>query len=231
MKIGILEAGGPPTSLVEQFGSYSNMFRRLLGPAFKLEVFDVQAGVLPSSDTDCEGYLITGSASGVGDGDRWIEALEGFVRGAAGSAPMIGICFGHQLMARALGGQVIQSPNGWGVGLHRYDISARAAWMDSAEPIGLPVSHQDQVVAIGPQARLLGGSTFTPFGLIEYPALRAMSLQAHPEFEPDYASALIASRRGTPLDDVLADEALASLAAPNDRQRVAVWVRRFLTTA
>jgi GMP synthase-like glutamine amidotransferase len=207
------------------------MFRRLLGPAFKLQVFDVQDGVLPPSDTDCEGYLITGSASGVGDGDRWIEELEGFVRAAAGSAPMVGVCFGHQLMAQALGGQVIQSPSGWGVGLHRYDISAKAAWMDSTNSISLPVSHQDQVVAVGPEAKPLGGSDFTPFGLIEYPALRAMSLQAHPEFEPDYASALIAARRGTRFGEVIADEALASLLAPNDCQRVAMWVRWFLTTA
>jgi GMP synthase-like glutamine amidotransferase len=231
MKIAILEAGAPPSALLDQFGSYSNMFRRLLGPAFKIENFDVRAGQLPAAGGDCGAFLITGSSSGVYDGDPWIGELEGFIRASAGSAPMAGICFGHQIMAQALGGQVVKSPKGWGVGLHRYAIADKANWMDSGEPIDLPVSHQDQVIAVGPQAKVLGGNEFTPFGLIAYPALRAVSVQAHPEFEPDYARALIESRRGTRFDEATADAAVASLAASNDNQRVAVWLRRFLTTA
>ena len=230
MKIGILEAGAPPAPLAERFGSYGNMFRRLLGPAFKFEPFDVAAGALPTEDNACEAYLITGSSSGVEDGDGWITALEEFVRTHAGSKPMIGICFGHQLMARALGGEVARSPNGWGIGLHRYELKVKASWMDGTEPVALPVSHQDQVIAIGPEARVLGGSEFCPNALLDYPALRAMSLQAHPEFEPDYAGALVDSRRGTHFGAEAADAAVASLREPNDRRRVAVWMRRFLNT-
>jgi GMP synthase-like glutamine amidotransferase len=229
MKIGILEAGSPPDPLSKRFGSYGNMFRRLLGPAFKFEPFDVQAGALPEED-DCEAYLISGSSSGVYDSDPWIATLRNFVQAKAGTKPMIGICFGHQLMAEALGGEVIKSPKGWGVGLHRYDLVAKASWMDGIEPIALPASHQDQVIALGPEARLLGGSDFTPFGLVDYPSLRAMSLQAHPEFEPDYVSALIDSRRGAEFDAATADTAIASLKDPSDRRRVAVWLRRFLNT-
>jgi GMP synthase-like glutamine amidotransferase len=231
MKIGVLEAGAPPSPLADRFGTYSNMFRRLLGPAFHFQIFDVGSGTFPKDEDGCEAYLITGSSAGVYDDEPWIAPLEAFVQARAGSAPMIGVCFGHQIMAQALGGQVEQSPKGWGVGLHRYEIQARAPWMDRERSFALPVSHQDQVTAIGPDARLLAGSEFTPYGLVDYPALRAFSIQAHPEFEPDFTRALIDLRRGSRIEPALADEASASLLAPNDRRRVEVWLRRFLHTA
>jgi GMP synthase-like glutamine amidotransferase len=231
MKIGILEAGSPPGPLAKRFGSYGNMFRRLLGPAFKFEPFDAQGGVLPGAEDDCQAYLITGSSSGVYDGDPWIGAAEQFVREQAGAKPMIGVCFGHQLMAQALGGEVIKSPKGWGLGVHRYELAAKASWMDAGVAVGLPVSHQDQVVALGPEGQVLGGNAFTPFGLVHYPKLRAMSLQAHPEFEPDFVSALIESRRGVAFEAEAADQAIESLKTPTDRRRVAVWMRRFFNTA
>ena len=230
MKIGVLEAGGPPTVLADRFGTYANMFRRLLGPAFRFETFDARAEAYPEAAHGCDAYLITGSSAGVYDGEGWIKGLEAFVRDRIGSAPMVGVCFGHQLMAQALGGQVVQSLQGWGLGLHRYEVRTRAPWMDISNTFALPVSHQDQVTALGPDGRVLAGSAFTPFGLVDYPGLRAMSMQAHPEFEPDYAKALIECR-GQKIDDATAHAAVESLKEPNDRRRVEVWLRRFLNTA
>lgn len=231
MQLGILETGGPPADLADRFQSYGNMVRRMLGPAFRARTYDIRAGALPQSPAECDGWLVTGSATGVYDPEPWIPALVTFLRDASGKAPMVGICFGHQLMAEAFGGRVIKSPKGWGVGLHRYEIAQAAPWMDGAAPISLPVSHQDQVVAIGPGCEVLGGSAFTPFGLLAYPGRNAISMQPHPEFEPDYAQALIESRRGSRLDNAAADAAIASLAGPNDRERVAIWLRRFLRPA
>ena len=144
---------------------------------------------------------------------------------------MVGICFGHQLMAETFGGQVVKSPKGWGIGLHRYEIARTASFMDSDAPITLPVSHQDQVVAVGADAEVLGGSEFTPFGMIAYPALNAVSIQAHPEFDPAYARALIVARRGKRYEEHLADAALATLDGPNDRARVGGWLKRFFEFA
>ncbi|MBP7704635.1 MAG: type 1 glutamine amidotransferase [Caulobacter sp.] len=231
MNLGILETGAPPGPLADRFASYADMMRRMLGPAFRARIYDVRGGELPSAGDECDGWLITGSASGVYDGDPWIEALKDFLRSASGAAPMVGICFGHQVMADAFGGEVVKSTKGWGVGLHAYEVVEARSWMDSAAPIRLSASHQDQVVSLPPGAQVVAASDFTPYGMLAYPQRRALSMQAHPEFEADYTRALIESRRGNRLDEMAADLAIASLAGPDDRERVAVWLRRFLTSA
>lgn len=228
IKVGILQAGSPPAPLHTRFGSYGAMVQDLLGPQHEFATFDVRNGELPPRAESCDGYVITGSASGVYDGDAWIGALEDFVRDASGRRPMIGICFGHQLMAQAFGGQAVKSPRGWGIGLHRYDVHARAAWMDDARSIAVPASHQDQIVELPADARVLGGSEFTPYGIVAYPQRRAMSLQSHPEFSPDYAMALIELRRNSKYTDEQADRALETLRQPNDRARVGGWLAQFL---
>jgi GMP synthase-like glutamine amidotransferase len=230
MQIGILEAGGPPPKLADQFDTYANMTRRLLGPAFRAQTFRVFDGEFPAADSDCQAWLITGSASGAYDDAPWIAALQTFIQTLSGTAPLVGICFGHQLMAQAFGGEVIKSPKGRGLGLHRYDVLHQASWMDSSDPIHLPVAHQDQVFAIGAGCEVLAGSEFTPFGMLAYPARRAISIQAHPEFEPAYASALVEINR-TEIGDAAANAAITSLAEPNSCQRAAVWLRRFLGSA
>lgn len=228
MRVGILQTGGPPPPLQERFGSYGTMVQDLLGPQHEFVTFDVQTGELPASPVSCDAYVITGSASGVYDGDGWIGALQSFVRAASGSTPIVGICFGHQLMAEAFGGEVIKSPRGWGIGLHRYQVHERAKWMDDARSIAVPASHQDQVVKLPADARVLGGSDFTPYGIVEYPQRRAMSLQSHPEFSPEYAAALIELRRNSKYTPEQADRALQTLREPNDRTRVGGWIAQFL---
>jgi GMP synthase-like glutamine amidotransferase len=232
IKVGILETGNPPPPLQERFGSYSSMVQDLLGPQHEFVMFDVRSGKLPADAKSCAAYVITGSASGVYDGDPWIDALKDFVRGASGQSAMVGICFGHQLLAEAFGGQVIQSPRGWGIGLHRYDVLERTAWMDpwmgNGRSIAVPASHQDQIVKLPADARVLGGSEFTPYGIVEYPQRRAMSLQSHPEFSPEYAAALIELRRSSKYSAEQADRALATLREPNDRARAGAWLAQFL---
>lgn len=229
MRLGILETGAPPPG-VGQFGDYPAMFRALLGPrAHDYTTFDVQAGELPASAEACEAYIITGSSAGVYDPLPWIAPLSDFLRAARGT-PMVGICFGHQIMAQAFGGKVIKSPKGWGVGLHRYEVRSPQAWMD-APRLTIPASHQDQVVEAPPAATVLAGSAFTPLGMLAYDDHPAISLQLHPEFEPAYARALIEARRGTRYTDEEADRAILSFEQPDDRSRVGGWIARFLAQA
>lgn len=229
MKLGILETGAPPAGGREQFGDYPHMFRRLLGEnTHDYSVFAVAEGELPATPETCDGYIVTGSACGVYDPLPWITACKAFLNAASGKAALVGVCFGHQLMADAFGGEVIKSPKGWGLGEHEYRIVSRKPWMDSDAPIRLPASHQDQVVKPPPGAEVIAASEFTPFGGLAYPERRAFSLQLHPEFEPAYAIALIEARRGKRYNEEEAQRAIASYATPDDRARVGGWINNFL---
>ena len=224
MKLAILETGRPPGDLASQFGDYPSMFSEMLGPEFGVERFDVQAGELPGHAAQHHAYLITGSPAGVYDPLPWIEPLQEFIRDAT-TTRMVGICFGHQIMAEALGGRVEKSGKGWGAGLHAYSVVRRERWMDGETRIAQPASHQDQVVVQPPNTAITVESDFTPFAGLAWTDRPAISFQFHPEFSPAFAKALIEKRYDIVPDP---DSAIASLDAPNDSARVAAWIRRFL---
>src|SRR5258708_5693281 len=131
MKLSILETGRPPRALQSEFGTYTAMFAQLLGPDFAIENFDVPAGELPTDPAAHAAYLITGSPAGVYEPLPWIAALSEFIR-AADRGKMVGVCFGHQIMAEALGGRVEKSSKGGGAGLQHYAIVKSESWMDAA---------------------------------------------------------------------------------------------------
>lgn len=227
--IGILETGTPPQDLGLRHGRYDAMVQRLLGPELATRTYDIQAGELPTRPDDHPAYVITGSSAGVYDPLPWIEPLKAFIREAHSRARLIGICFGHQIMAEALGGRVEKSGKGWGLGLHTYEVTASAPFMGTAAPARITVaaSHQDQVVAAPEGATVLAASAFTPHAVLLYAGGRAVSMQFHPEFTHDYAAALVELRRDR-LPDGLADRALASLDDASDAARVGGWIRAFV---
>jgi GMP synthase-like glutamine amidotransferase len=199
------------------------MFTRMLGGSFDIESFDVAAGHLPDRVAH-HAYLITGSPAGVYDPLAWIEPLQQFIRSADG-AKMVGICFGHQVMAEALGGHVEKSEKGWGAGLQRYTVVRSEPWIGTAGTIAVPASHQDQVVVQPPNTEVVAASDFTPFAALAWTDRPAISFQFHPEFSPAFAKALIEKRYDLVPDP---DAAIASLDAPNDNAVVAQWIRNFL---
>jgi GMP synthase-like glutamine amidotransferase len=230
LKVGILKTGHPPISAIDAFGTYPEMFMRLLGPeAYDWRTYDVDGGEMPASPEDCAAYIVTGSAAGVYETDPWIGALLDFLRAARGRTKLVGVCFGHQAMAQAFGGKVIKSPKGWGIGAHDYEVVGQAPWMDQpASAIRLPASHQDQVVELPPGAEVIVSSAFTPMAGLAWRDHSAISIQPHPEFDPAYATALIEARRGKVYADDQADRAVASFAGPDDRERVGRWIGTFL---
>jgi len=232
LRLGILKTGRPPSACIPQFGTYPEMFVRLLGPqAYDYSIFAVDEGELPASPTTCDAYLVTGAAAGVYDPLPWIGELKGFLNAAKGQAALVGVCFGHQVMAEAFGGRVIKSPKGWGLGEQEYRVLKREPWMDEGPTFRLPGSHQDQVVEPPPNAEVIAANDLTPIGALAWRDQPAISIQLHPEFEPAYARALIENRRGTRFGAEEADRAIASFSLADDRARVGAWLNNFLNSA
>ena len=158
------------------------------------------------------------------------DALRAFIRGAyAANTPMLGICFGHQIMADALGGDVRKSEKGWGLGRHTYGLRQSPGFVATDLPaLAIACSHQDQVIVPPADAEVFLASEFTPNAGLVYRNGRAVSLQPHPEFEDDYTLALVELRRGKAPDTVI-ETAMASVSAPSHSREVAGWLGAFLS--
>lgn len=236
MKLTIIETGRAPGPLQDRFPRYPDMFRALLSPADEAlsygsaSLLDGEALPDPAS---CDAILITGSPFGVYDSTPWMDPLRAFIRGAAAArTPLVGVCFGHQIIADALGGDVRKSDKGWGVGRHTYEIVATRDWMAGAgEAISLAVSHQDQVIAPPRGATTIARSAHTAHAMLAYDDIPAISVQGHPEFSDTYVSALYNNRRGKALTEAQVDAAIASLQQAEDNALVARWIARFLRSA
>ena len=145
---------------------------------------------------------------------------------------MVGVCFGHQIIADALGGDVRKSEKGWGIGRHTYEITQWREWMgEQRSKVSLSASHQDQVITPPKGAATLARSAHTDHAMLEYTDAPVVTFQGHPEFSDQYASALWQARRGKALSEVQVDNALASMTLPGDGAMVGEWIVRFLSTA
>ncbi len=233
MKIGILEAGLLREEMATRFDPYPVMFEHFIGLAghdFEFESFCVIGGEMPASIDACDGWLITGSRHGVYDNLDWMFPLQDFIRELASTEiPLIGVCFGHQIIAQALGGQVVKSDKGWGVGLHQYRIDQTHSWMgNESQQVGIYAFHQDQVVKFPDSAQVFSSSDFCPYAGLSY-GDSIISVQAHPEFEADYETALLEAYGGTVVPAEVAQLALDSMSGGNkeDRQMLASWFAEF----
>ncbi len=226
MQIGILQTGHAPAEIAREKGDYPRMFARLLADGgFTFRTWDVEAGELPADAHEADGWLITGSRHGVYEDHPWIAPLEGFIREAvAAHVPLVGICFGHQIVARALGGTVEKHAGGWAVGPQDYEIRDPESGTDLS--LRLNAWHQDQVTTPPPGAEVIGRSAFCPIAALNVGG-RVLTFQPHPEFDADTIRALAAHRgRGVVPDDRL-DAALAALEGPNDADKAADIIIRF----
>ena len=191
MKIGILECGHTMPEVEEKHGTFPDMFARLLsGNGFSFASYDVEFMNFPQSVTECDGWLLTGSKHGAYEAHPFIPPLEEFIRESyAAGVPMVGICFGHQIIAQALGGHVEKFKDGWALGLNEYDF-------DGLGQVKLNAWHQDQVLRLPEGARVLASNDFCANAALIY-GDRALTVQPHPEFAGPIISDYVKLRRGT----------------------------------
>ncbi|WP_133130274.1 glutamine amidotransferase-related protein [Legionella yabuuchiae] len=228
--IGIIQCDEVGKELKMVHGDYPEMFTMFLehhAPRFNYRVYQAFKGVLPNQLHECDAYLITGSRFGVNDGFAWIGDLERFVQeSCVNQKKIVGICFGHQLIAKALGGKVVTSRKGWGVGVSANTILMKKAWMlPEFQEINLLVSHQDQVVELPKGFEVIAFNEHCPIYMTQLEN-HFLTIQGHPEFSKTYTKALIEKRK-TVLADAYAP-GLTSLELDVHNTIVSRWVINFL---
>jgi GMP synthase-like glutamine amidotransferase len=232
MKLTLIQVDQTNPKIGHRFERYPPFFQNLFdGADFDFETAWVLDGAPLPDPAGLEGVIITGSKFGVYDAPPWIDPLRGFIRNAfAAKTPMLGVCFGHQIMADALGADVRKAPQGWGLGRQDYALAHRPSWaLGLPADISLAASHQDQVLSVPEGAEIFLGSDFCPIAGLAYGEGAAVSLQPHPEYSPDYARALIDLRDGEALDADQARERRASLEAQlHDKEMGEALARFFL---
>ena len=224
MKIGILKTGHVPQELLARYGEYPNMFVDLLaGKGFEFSSFDVVENRFPASIFDADAWLITGSKHGAYEDHSWIKPLEQFIREAyTNNIPLVGICFGHQIMAQALGGKVTKYPGGWGLGQVTYSFDDNR--------LDLLALHQDQVIEKPQNAEIIASSDFCKNAGLAYHGkhgVQALSFQPHPEFTPEFMSELLKLRAGDAFPEELVEKSLRSIRQSNDSGKIAEQIADF----
>ncbi|KQI67289.1 glutamine amidotransferase [Loktanella sp. 3ANDIMAR09] len=224
MKIGILQTGHAPDAMRPETGDYTDLFQRLLGDqGFDFVTYDVVDMQFPQTVRDCDGWLLTGSKHGAYEDHPFIPPLEVFIRDVyAAGVPMVGICFGHQIIAQALGGRVEKFAGGWAVGRQTYDWQGRT--------VALNAWHQDQVTRRPEGAQVLASNAFCENAALVYDN-RIMTVQAHPEFETDFTMRLADARGEGVVPEPQLAAARAAASQPIDNHAIANQMADFLKGA
>ncbi len=220
MKIGILQAGHFPAELHATAGDYTAMYSALLkGHGLTFQTWSVVDMEFPASPADADGWLISGSKHGAYEDVEFIPPLEDFIRAIdAAHLPLIGVCFGHQIVAQALGGRVEKFSGGWSVG--------RTEYRQGDKVLTLNAWHQDQVIGLPPRARVLASSDFCQNAILAY-GDNILTIQPHPEFGPEAVRGLCEVRGPGIIPDELLKQARAGADEPTDRLEIGAKMAAF----
>ncbi|HCV35303.1 MAG TPA: GMP synthase [Acidimicrobiaceae bacterium] len=234
MRIGLLRCDEVGGDRAERFGGYLDLYSDLLGmvePAVELTGYDVVAGQLPTEPGEQDGWLISGARTAAYDEEPWLTGLLDLVaRLYEARAPMVGICFGHQVIAQALGGEVKMAEDGWGIGIHRAEVVGNHSWMiPKRQQFDITYSHSDQVTALPEGATLVAYTNHCPIAAFTVDD-HILGIQGHPEFSPDFAADIYRGRSELYRAEVFED-AMRTLNQSTDSTDVAAWILSFLKTA
>ena len=234
MKIGILLVGRASEDLVDKYGTYAEMLINLINSdekLFEFKTFNILDGIFPLNHNDCDGWIVTGSPHGVYEEHSWIPIVSQLIKDIYDNKlPIFGVCFGHQLIAQALGGNVEKSTKGWGLGLHTYQINNKTNYMGNlSSEVTLNICHQDQVLSPPNGATVYAKSDFCENAGF-YIKDKVLTMQAHPEFLVDFIKALPTARRDVTIPKQFVDPALIGLKSHPDSvqsNQFAETIRRF----
>ena len=234
MKIGILLVGRASEDLVDEYGTYAEMLIALINTeeqVFEFKTFNILDDEFPKDHLECDGWIVTGSPHGVYEDHSWIPTVSQLINNVyEANLPIFGVCFGHQLIAQALGGHVEKSEKGWGLGLHTYQVNNKPDYMSNlSEEVTLNICHQDQVLRPPQGATVYAKSEFCENAGF-YIKDKVLTMQAHPEFLVDFTKALLTARRDVTIPKEFVDPALVGLKNnPDSAQsnQFAETIRRF----
>jgi GMP synthase-like glutamine amidotransferase len=227
MKVGLLQCDHVAPELRRIAGDYDAMFRAWLPVDWR--VFDLTQGDVPEAGA-CDAWVITGSRFSVYDDVPWIHKLAGLVRDIHTLGwPLVGVCFGHQMIAHALGGRVAKTSRGWSVGVHEFRVTRHEAWMDPPlETVSLLMSCQDQVEELPPGAAVLAASDQCPVAIFRVRSL--LGIQGHPEWGLDYAAGLL-SLRAERVGAERVEAARASFTRDRNSAELSRWAMNWISGA
>ena len=229
--IGVLECGQTDPDWIEEHGEMADPFPRFLGQVSKdltYKIYKAHINQLPKQPDECDAWLITGSPLSVYEHPAWLTALSAFLVEAVKTRPIVGICFGHQLLHDALGGKV-EHTNQWGIGVQQYALKEQPTWAPTDEPMSafhMIAFHQDQVTQVAPKTKVLASNDFCPFAMTTI-GDNVFTIQAHPEMTTKLANDLYESQRSLHGEEK-ANQAVESLHGRIDGKQAAHWVLAFI---
>jgi GMP synthase-like glutamine amidotransferase len=217
-----------PGSYQEKYAPIFLKYLQKIMPQETIRTYEVAQGLLPQNVNECKAWIIGGSPASAYDHDKWILDLEKFTLLChENKKKVLGICFGHQLIAKAIGGKVENSDKGWGVGVREFSISPKVTWMEEPklETCSLLFSHQDQVLELPKEATILGQDDFCKIQMYSV-GEHIFSIQGHPEFTIDYAKERYDSRKDK-ITSTVYEKAISSLSVPTDEVVIGQWIANF----